>query len=768
MSISSQFFTPTQIPDSVFWFDASDTSTMSFSGSSVTQWRDKSGNSRHANQNTAATFSTNSLVFSGSQYYTVANAANLFRNVYFAIFVVEAQSGVNPTSFFLGDSAGGVTSGSLHIGYRTNSNLTMAFWNADLEITGLSGTGIRRLWSFILPGNANRFANLNGSTVATYGNNSFLTAMSSLLIGSAFAYDFYRGSLFEVVGFTGTLTLPQIQRMEGYLAWKWGLRGNLPSTHPYANSPLSLSLRLSNQIATSQTRTFTATGSIQTLTIPPGVSVLKFYMWGAGGGNQDNSSTIRSDGGGSGAYLEGNIFVTPGTILNIIVGVCGGTGLANGGGAISRYGGSGGGFSGIFSGSPSAATVLAIAGGGGGSGVNGGGNGGGGGYPSGLSGTGVTTGGGGTQSAGGSGAISGTQFAGANGQQTQGGGGGAGGGGWYGGGSAADANPAGGGGGGSSTYTASVSGVVSINGNVGIRTTGSNTPAPNESSPFWVSPYGRSAANGYVVITYSPAAARIFLSSPTPSTVVTFSYTGANQTFIVPPGVLFIMVYMWGAGGGGGGSGGIGAAGAMIQGILRVNVAQVLTVIVGQGGAIGRSSYGGGGSGNGFGGGAAGGGGGRSALILDGTEVATAGGGGGGGNGSNARGGAATFSGTALDGTGANGGKGASQTAGGAAGGNFGSPGGARVGGKGEGLGGGGGGGYFGGGGAGNNSDASGGGGSSFTTNLSLLPGQTVFGFNSSDGQSAPNTTSPYYASGVGTGAIGQGVSGNGRVVIIY
>jgi hypothetical protein len=522
MSISFRNFLPTVIPGIAMWFDASDTSTMSFSGSTVTQWRDKSGNSRHANQNTGATFSTNSLVFTGSQYYTVASGTNLFRNVYFAIFVVETLSGVNPTSFFLGDSASGVTSGSLHIGYRTNSNLTMAFWAADLEVTGLSGTGVRRLWSFVLPSSGNRFINLNGSNVATYSNNTFLNAMANLQIGAAFAFDFYRGSLFEIVGFNTNLTTAQIQQMEGYLAQKWGLQANLPSTHPYRISSNSTLMRMSNQLATGQTTTtFTATGAVQTFIVPGGVTAIRFYMWGAGGNNQNQNSTIvNSVGGGSGAYLEGTIVTSPGSTLHIIVGVNGGTTLAQGGAGASTFSGSGGGFSGIFSASPAAGNVIAIAGGGGGSGVNGGGNGGGGGYTSGGSGTGNNPGGGGSQSAGGS--IGGSQLqGGATGAQ-----GGGGGGGWYGGGAAVNQNNGGGGGGGSSTYIASVLSPVSINGNTGISTNGSNTPAPNESSPYWSSPAGRSAASGRVVFVYSAAPARIYFTGVpiTASTNLVFSH----------------------------------------------------------------------------------------------------------------------------------------------------------------------------------------------------------------------------------------------------
>ena len=36
---------------------------------------------------------------------------------------------------------------------------------------------------------------------------------------------------------TGGTDLTELEKAEGYLAWKWGLVGNLPSNHPYKNSP---------------------------------------------------------------------------------------------------------------------------------------------------------------------------------------------------------------------------------------------------------------------------------------------------------------------------------------------------------------------------------------------------------------------------------------------------------------------------------------------------------------------------------------------------
>jgi hypothetical protein len=37
----------------------------------------------------------------------------------------------------------------------------------------------------------------------------------------------------EILIFTGNMSTDDRQTVEGYLAWKWGLQGNLPMTHPY-------------------------------------------------------------------------------------------------------------------------------------------------------------------------------------------------------------------------------------------------------------------------------------------------------------------------------------------------------------------------------------------------------------------------------------------------------------------------------------------------------------------------------------------------------
>lgn len=370
-----------------------------------------------------------------------------------------------------------------------------------------------------------------------------------------------------------------------------------------------LALSFNNSVIVSQRQNFLGTGAVQTFTVPSGVSAFRFFMWGAGGGNQNQSSVIVNYiGGGSGAYLEGTIITNPGTTYSLIVGVSGGSSLAQGGAGTSTFSGSGGGFSGIFSASPAANTVIAIAGGGGGSGVNGGGQGGGGGHPNGGGGTGDQAGGGATQSAGGS--IGGTQLQGGS-TGVQGGGGG---GGWYGGGAAVNRNNGAGGGGGSSTYTSLVLSVSSTNGNTGISTNGSNTPAPNESSAYWISPAGRSAANGLVVIGFSAtmpllravsfssgtgdilgATTKTFFSSGGINYIIaTFSTVGANTATIVGSlGPMDILVVGGGGGGGGGTApvGGGGGGGAVYATGVSVSPG-TYSITVGSGGTAGSTNGG--------------------------------------------------------------------------------------------------------------------------------------------------------------------------------
>lgn len=255
--------------------------------------------------------------------------------------------------------------------------------------------------------------------------------------------------------------------------------------------------------------------------------------------------------------------------------------------------------------------------------------------------------------------------------------------------------------------------------------------------------------------------------------VTVFSYTGADQSFFVPPSITKLKVFLWGAGGQGSMNNSYnssGGAGAYVYGDMTVLGGQNITVIVGRGAdQVESRMYGGGGRAyttSALAYGASGGG--RSAIqLVAGTDYVVAGGGG--GSGETQGGGAAEWNGTSQPGgTGAAGnGRGGTQTEGGN-GGTTATPAGmvgiAKDGGNGttSSYGGGGGGGYYGGGGGGY---GGGGAGSSYIANLGNPGGET-----SANKTSAPGTGSIYYSGYIATGGI-KGINttgGNGRVVIVY
>jgi hypothetical protein len=251
----------------------------------------------------------------------------------------------------------------------------------------------------------------------------------------------------------------------------------------------------------------------------------------------------------------------------------------------------------------------------------------------------------------------------------------------------------------------------------------------------------------------------------------TFTYTGSDQSFVVPTNTTSIKVYMWAGGGQGSttpNNGSFyGGAGAYVQGVLTVTPGETLTIYVGQRGTAGPTfAYKNGGynSASDLGTGT---GGGRSGIARSSTNIIAVGAGGGGGGSGNGGAGGIT-SGSA--GTGTNPGGGGTQSAGGTAGSSSYNSGGVGQnfgGGTGPGgYGGSGGDGFYGGGGGAafgsGQLGGGGGGGSSLTSNLTSLVTSV-----SSNGYSAPNTRSMYYISNVASGGYGtSGTAGNGLVVI--
>ena len=79
---------------------------------------------------------------------------------------------------------------------------------------------------------------VNGNLTPSTGSVTGLTQNFSIhnySVGAQLLQDgnsYFQGYIAEVLVYFNTLTTAQIQAIEGYLSWKWGLQGNLPGGHP--------------------------------------------------------------------------------------------------------------------------------------------------------------------------------------------------------------------------------------------------------------------------------------------------------------------------------------------------------------------------------------------------------------------------------------------------------------------------------------------------------------------------------------------------------
>ena len=694
ISVTSYGFAPTQISGCQLWLDGADPAGNGVvpSAGTLSSWADKSGvgNNTTAPVGRYPTLTLNSLnslsvmTFSGGQNLTgnISLAGTTFTQ-----FVLYSNSASTVGQAYMDSSDGPV--GKLCSQNGGGNQFQAGFAYGSSFQTG----GAYRLVSTNCtnPGSSSTVSIwFNGTNQNISGWNFYgaaTTAITSVTIGARKDLIYFTGTIAEIIVYNVALTSTQQQQVEGYLAQKWGILSSLPAgvlgkSNTYFTSMSLLSKAGSSTITPIKVTpysfpasTILYTGAFIPYTVPAACTSLTFNMWGAGGPGGSGGMP-----GGGGAYLTGNIAVTAGEVLQLIVGRGGQYGTATqwstmtnaeggggGGGGLSGQGGQGGGRTAIQKLVSGSYLEVVTAGGGGSAGGNAGTYGGNA-YYTGTSQNAGTTYGQGRVPTGGSATTGGlntftarvgfpwdgTQFTGGFASNafnvspvTGACGGGGGGGGYYGGGGGgrSGADTYGGGGGGSynnGTYITNFSG-----------SNGTSNVAVASGIAGYITGCGRggnggstnNGSNGLIVITPvspNPIAAfkTSFISGGASSangiyTVLTFSYPGG--TLVVNKSISATILVIGGGGGGGGANqtGGGGAGGAVYVSSPVTISSGSYTVTVGQGGAASTSGgnstflsytgYGGGRGGNwingaGVSGGCGGGGSGEGGAGASGTQ----------------------------------------------------------------------------------------------------------------------------------------------------
>lgn len=232
-------WSPANIP-TVFWYDAADSSTITASGSEVTQVLDKSGNNRSLTRAAAqsgpltGTRNLNGLnVFEWTANNCLENAAFTYNHTVMPLNIaMVAQLDASNTQYFLMAGSKSTTAGQrLSLRNRATNTLEVYGGNGstDLFLTG-GVTSANTPYIFLPKFNAASSAwRINGTQTGTgtIGTNSF----SILSWGHNEVENFdLDGFIGEMIGFIDNASQEVI---EGYLAWKWGIVNNLPEAHPY-------------------------------------------------------------------------------------------------------------------------------------------------------------------------------------------------------------------------------------------------------------------------------------------------------------------------------------------------------------------------------------------------------------------------------------------------------------------------------------------------------------------------------------------------------
>lgn len=235
-------WTPAELGSAVVgWWDASDASTITLNGSNVAAWTSKAGginasqstaanqpgystSARNSKPGVVAARATDFLTISSISAFPVGSAAA-------TLIVVAYLAGAGSYPDFISYGAAASNQGRYVQGSVTSRNVGMSIYGTD-HTTGVPWDIDRIVVSEFLTSSTRR-QSVDGVIFNFSGGNMNTSASAGRLLKGA---DMPIGSVLQdAIVINRALTTDERQKMEGYLAWKWGLSANLAADHPYKN-----------------------------------------------------------------------------------------------------------------------------------------------------------------------------------------------------------------------------------------------------------------------------------------------------------------------------------------------------------------------------------------------------------------------------------------------------------------------------------------------------------------------------------------------------
>jgi fibronectin type 3 domain-containing protein len=233
------------------WYDASDAGTLTESGGAVSQWNDKSPNGLHlqaAGGQEPLTGSTsingnNAIDFDGTNDQ-MSTASNPFDSAVGDALVLmvhkvdndsdqgtlftltgsdasgsrwQAHAPYSGTVYFDCGGTGGANRVNTNYGTNTGDNVLLGFYGSTTD-------NMQQIYK-------------NGSLLVGDSSGHNVNTVGNIFVGSGASSSYQDTTIGELIIVKGTVSLEDRQKLEGYLAHKWGLEGSLPVDHPYKAAP---------------------------------------------------------------------------------------------------------------------------------------------------------------------------------------------------------------------------------------------------------------------------------------------------------------------------------------------------------------------------------------------------------------------------------------------------------------------------------------------------------------------------------------------------
>ena len=231
---NTSYFNPTLVGGCSLWLDGADSSTITLSGSTVSQWTDKSTSGNHATQSTTGnqpSYASSGIVFAGNQWLITPIGVNPTAESFFIVFkttnnLAEIFSGINGNSREVL-----VVSGVMYLSRYGTNPVGLTPNGGSVSTNTVTMFNYQYTSSFVT-------LNLNGTTSGSGTPPVTYSGTGTSYIGSStYAPNNMYGSIYEIIYYNSSISDTRRQQIEGYLAWKWGLTSSLPSSHPYAVTP---------------------------------------------------------------------------------------------------------------------------------------------------------------------------------------------------------------------------------------------------------------------------------------------------------------------------------------------------------------------------------------------------------------------------------------------------------------------------------------------------------------------------------------------------